>query len=437
MKIIATHRRPDADAAVSAWLVRRHLFSDSPCAVRLLGLNTRIPDTVDAIVDVGRVYAPTQLRFDHSRPAISDPRSTSATRMVWEFLLAHRHPVGDLANLVDAVDDGDRPGRRGRSETYQESRLCGVHAEFNRIKRETDDGIAQVRYLFDWLDERYGVAEMAELSLDAPATRYGRGKVYLHTLDAKCRNHRPAVNPRRDPPAMPALSKWDRGWRIADELAEFFQLSASQIRGDAKFAFALDTVASGVDQRVRQEMMSEYLSPTDEDLAFVASRSPARQRYAITQARLGRSVRRSDTAVYDTTHFGKITSRICRARGAIEARLAGLDQLNGQEVVALPEISIEVEATYSQLCRVYPSQNFDDWRDIPQCYTTGRRKVSSNRHLLPAACGLLRKCARDIPRMSEQLLPTKAEVWDCLNHLRKIKTAITGMQADDSEDADE
>src|SRR5947209_2790885 len=104
---IVTHRSPDLDAVVSAWLAQTYLFDG---AAQICFLPRRIdparhPD--DCLVDIGNLYDPARLRFDHKPPAFADRNATCAAQLVWEHLLVLGKPVHHLGPLVRVTFEGD------------------------------------------------------------------------------------------------------------------------------------------------------------------------------------------------------------------------------------------------------------------------------------------------------------------------------------------
>jgi hypothetical protein len=154
MKRIATHSAPDADALVAAWLAQRFLFPGEASEVVFVPRDYRPPPVPahDAVVDVGRAHDPARLLFDHKPPAFEDRDSTCATRLLWEHLLALGRPVAHLADLVQAVHDGDAVSRRGGSQAYKRSRESGLHAlvAAARIQGHPDAGMHALAAR--WLD---------------------------------------------------------------------------------------------------------------------------------------------------------------------------------------------------------------------------------------------------------------------------------------------
>ena len=102
MKRIITHRDPDLDAVVSAWLAQDFLFRGEPAEV--LFVSRKVPAslmaTADCVVDVGNRYDPHNYRFDHKPPAFKNRNSTCASRLLWEYLQARGADVAHLEPLI-------------------------------------------------------------------------------------------------------------------------------------------------------------------------------------------------------------------------------------------------------------------------------------------------------------------------------------------------
>jgi hypothetical protein len=127
--MIATHSSPDADALLSAYLLRRYHFNNNAvivCVDRTVRL-----DGFDAVTDMGDVLDEATLRFDHHQLR-GDASKTSAAKLVYEFLL-HRQQcdIEHLAALVHLVDDADL----GLDTVpVQSSHQVGLHAALSGVK---------------------------------------------------------------------------------------------------------------------------------------------------------------------------------------------------------------------------------------------------------------------------------------------------------------
>lgn len=129
-KRIATHKRPDADALVSAWLTDRFLFPNDRCQVEFVARNPLSQDDhgYDAVVDMGGQHDPARLVFDHKPPAFPHRDEECAARLVWKHARSLGCPVSGLKSLIELVHDGDAATRRPRSQAYAHSRINGLHA---------------------------------------------------------------------------------------------------------------------------------------------------------------------------------------------------------------------------------------------------------------------------------------------------------------------
>jgi hypothetical protein len=134
MKRIVTHRAPDPDAIVAAWLATEYLFGGDALVI-FVGRQQAVhaPGGADCVVDVGNRYDPEKLWFDHKPPAFADRNATCATKLVWEHLLAIGCNVRHLEPLVQVVFEGDT---RRSSPALRQSRRDGLHAAFARAKQE-------------------------------------------------------------------------------------------------------------------------------------------------------------------------------------------------------------------------------------------------------------------------------------------------------------
>lgn len=158
MKRILTHRTPDLDAIVSAWLAQDFLFAGE--AAEVIFVSRQLPLTVkqsaDCLVDVGNAYEPLCLWFDHKPPAFENRNSTCATKLIWEYLCRIGQDVGHLEPLVQVTFEGDT---HKSSPALKQSRIDGPHAELSHLaKAHNVDAVVYVR-MVDWLRRRYAQKE--------------------------------------------------------------------------------------------------------------------------------------------------------------------------------------------------------------------------------------------------------------------------------------
>src|SRR5262245_9820952 len=83
---VITHRKPDGDAIVSAWLAERFLLEGA--SVELLFVDRRRVFGAyrpgDCLVDVGNINEPANHFFDHKPPAFPCRHDSCAAKLIWE-----------------------------------------------------------------------------------------------------------------------------------------------------------------------------------------------------------------------------------------------------------------------------------------------------------------------------------------------------------------
>jgi hypothetical protein len=153
MKRIATHKKPDADALVSAWLASRYLFDGHRAEVAFVGRMCSISKLAefDCVVDLSCVYDPESLIFDHKPPAFIDRNETCATRLVWEHLVALGRPVEHFSSLVDVVHECDSNPPRSPSAALIASRTGGLHAAVKQARSTLESDRQVFRAVSRWL----------------------------------------------------------------------------------------------------------------------------------------------------------------------------------------------------------------------------------------------------------------------------------------------
>lgn len=126
---IATHRKPDADALVAAWIAETHLFPGETCRVEFVSRGADLMGRdFDCVVDVGRIFDSGRLWFDHKPPAFADRHETCAAKLVWQHAQENGRDLDYLRDIIELVHDGDAATRRSGSERYARSRQTGLHA---------------------------------------------------------------------------------------------------------------------------------------------------------------------------------------------------------------------------------------------------------------------------------------------------------------------
>ena len=154
MPRIFTHKQPDADAIAATYLAERFLFEGVSAEIIFVGRGQKIPATpgVDCVVDVGNIYDPAHLLFDHKPPAFADRNQSCATRLLWEFLCSQDKPVAALGEFVEIVHEGDRNPPGSPSSLLKQSRADGFHAAVSRLRSAVNNDMALYDALRDYLD---------------------------------------------------------------------------------------------------------------------------------------------------------------------------------------------------------------------------------------------------------------------------------------------
>ncbi|HRX82500.1 MAG TPA: DUF123 domain-containing protein, partial [Pirellulaceae bacterium] len=155
MKTIVTHKRPDLDAIVSAWLAQDFLFAGQDSQVVFVdrGRVPRLKDSADCLVDVGNEHDPSRLRFDHKPPAFPNRRDSCAAKLVWEYLFACGLELHHLAELIQITFEGDT---LRSSPALRASRESGPHAKLAELKKcIADDDDDVYHRMVVWLRTSY------------------------------------------------------------------------------------------------------------------------------------------------------------------------------------------------------------------------------------------------------------------------------------------
>lgn len=134
---IITHFRPDMDAVMSTWLLKRYIPDLHGATVLFENVADPDPDTLhyaNAVCDLGKEYDPTRLRFDHHH----DGNLPCATLLVYQHLLDQGYfsAIEHLAPLIDLINAHDVGGRHDWGEA---SRSIGIHAIYASGCRDRND----------------------------------------------------------------------------------------------------------------------------------------------------------------------------------------------------------------------------------------------------------------------------------------------------------
>lgn len=150
MKNILTHRNPDLDAIVSAWLAQDFLFESEKSRVVFVSrkIPGRIRQTADCIVDVGNAYDPQHGFFDHKPPAFKNRNSTCASKLLYEYLRSLGRDIGHLESLIQITFEGDT---HRHTATVKQSRRNGPHARLKHLKEKHREDAEVYARMIDWL----------------------------------------------------------------------------------------------------------------------------------------------------------------------------------------------------------------------------------------------------------------------------------------------
>lgn len=151
MKTIQTHQHVDLDCLVSAWLVKRFIFSNDAVIV----FDRNASGHFDAVVDIGEVHDEAALRFDHH---MIDYEAESATSLVARVLSKRDNEA--LEPLIELVTDGDLGWN---TPEVKASRAFGLHAMVSSLKVNGLDDYAVYaeieKYLNMYADRLFSEAE--------------------------------------------------------------------------------------------------------------------------------------------------------------------------------------------------------------------------------------------------------------------------------------
>lgn len=162
---IVTHTSPDWDAITGVWLLRAYGGHLGLVPVKFINTGNPDPAILEgalAVVDTGKEYEPTMLRFDHHQLPGDASNQTCATRQVWEYLKNEGQDVAHLKPLIDLIYCGDT----GRKEAGADwSREIGIHALLSAYKlwhKEVKQVILSDEEILFW---GFSILDMLDLRL--------------------------------------------------------------------------------------------------------------------------------------------------------------------------------------------------------------------------------------------------------------------------------
>jgi hypothetical protein len=121
-KKIITHTSPDFDAIAFLWLMVRFASGFDDAAIEFMPLNAIDEEklaTADAVGDMGKIYDPENLRFDHHHLSGNQSITTCAAMQTFEWLLFEGYDLEYLWPLIKEIHQGD----------LAKTPLVGIHSQ--------------------------------------------------------------------------------------------------------------------------------------------------------------------------------------------------------------------------------------------------------------------------------------------------------------------
>ena len=155
VRLIATHAGVDADALTSSWLACKYMFPNERSEIVFVtDFDASSEHSFDCVVDTGGMYDPQRCVFDHNRKAVENPRSTCASRQIWEYLRDAGCHLDHLEELVSLVHDGDNWDHT--SEAWKNSKRNGLHAQIRTLRKMKMTDAVKCRTIHAWLSANHG-----------------------------------------------------------------------------------------------------------------------------------------------------------------------------------------------------------------------------------------------------------------------------------------
>jgi len=239
------------------------------------------------------------------------------------------------------------------------------------------------------------------------------------------------------------FSKDPQGKRIARMLANRLGIDEEEVRADAKFANAVETILGNCGTSYRSVLFSGQL--TRKQIESVNRVHPERQRYELDVVAMGGRLfqkPKNGPPPFDTLGFYEVTSRLARAEGIVQQaleRIRRCSRLKIKEAVrtrlltCLAEVGSAVEqlrllaSRGSKLPARHPIKAPDRGTR-----TAGMRIVEGDLRLQPGrlalAGGLIRKNVRDLPRLATEQTPTDEQILAIHHYVETISTQVVAAQ---------
>lgn len=217
------------------------------------------------------------------------------------------------------------------------------------------------------------------------------------------------------------FSKDPAGKQIARQLADKFGVDEKTVQANAKFAEAVELIATNCRQTATKVISLSGHPPNRKAIMELSHTSDVRQRYRVEGVIAGRfkSLKiASDDPVFDTVAFSEVPSRLRRARGAILACQRSLNASVPKAIAAECEVLAEICHNAARRLRQFVSARSPETVVVP--------KSLSREHVQPI---LSRRDVRGmiVGRARLALKLTIKNVWDFPEMLRR------GISADDDQ----
>lgn len=267
-------------------------------------------------------------------------------------------------------------------------------------------------------------------------TAYDRGRRFLElrrVVDSK------ALSGNTNPP-LAVFSRDRISSTIVRQLALDLRVGEQELKCDAKFAEAVDTIVANCGEPAFEVLLRSKIAQDRESILKLSRKSRERQRHRIEGVAEGRmrSVRpQGSDRVPDTKTFQKINSRLARARGSISCCQSILAAHGRRELSA--DFRADVATTARQcddairkFARLLPMTAL---ADVPKTMIAKPNRGAQGSKLglagmarqLKSGLAMIEKNVRDLPVSSYVPHPTPHELALAKYEIAQIRDAIRGI----------
>ena len=219
-----------------------------------------------------------------------------------------------------------------------------------------------------------------------------------------------------------SLAKGTPARELMESVAVDSEMSFDQLKAAAELADAADTIVSNCGEEAILAMLYSRRPQSVNAILKLSRKSREVQRHRVLavldpNSRAWSLAPQGREQIVDTMNFGKIISRLDRARGVIERsrELLGsceLDSRHKEWIVGVEATICQIETAVKVHKRGVAQLGVRDAHCGKRTTSTPSKKMSLDRVpiQLLAAAGLLEKNVRDMPRSSYDLRPTPDQV---------------------------